>query len=42
MPGAKQLGTHPQLLLKPEINITPGCLYDRRLYNIWKEEKGSF
>lgn len=42
MPGtAKHLGTHPKLLLKPEINIALGCLYDRRLYNIWKEEKGN-
>ncbi|GBD93277.1 soluble lytic murein transglycosylase precursor [bacterium BMS3Abin05] len=41
MPGtAKHLGTHPKLLLKPEINIALGVLYDRRLYNIWKEEKG--
>ncbi len=41
MPGtARHLGKPPNLLLKPEINIALGCLYDRRLYNIWKEEKG--
>lgn len=41
MPGtARHLGTHPNLLIKPEINIALGCLYDRRLYNIWKDEKG--
>ncbi len=41
MPGtARHLGKPPKLLLKPEINIALGCLYDRRLYNIWKEEKG--
>ncbi len=38
---AKHLGKSPHLLLKPEINIALGCLYDRRLYTIWKEEKGT-
>jgi len=38
MPGtAKHLGLDPQALLKPEQNIALGCLYDRQLYNKWKE-----
>jgi len=41
MPGtAKYLGAHPDLLLRPEDNIALGCLYDRKLYEIWEEERG--
>lgn len=37
---AKHMGLDPKLLLKPEQNISVGCLYDRRLYDRWKNKKG--
>ncbi|HHM23813.1 MAG TPA: lytic transglycosylase domain-containing protein, partial [Bacteroidetes bacterium] len=37
---ARHLGKDPSLLLKPEINIALGTLYDRRLYNLWEDESG--
>lgn len=41
MPGtAKHMGIDPNLLLKPEHNISLGCLYDRRLYRLWKDKEG--
>ena len=41
MPGtAKHLGIDPNLLLTPEHNISLGCLYDWRLFRLWKEKKG--
>lgn len=37
---AKHMGLDPTLLLKPEQNISIGCLYDRRLFDRWKNKKG--
>lgn len=37
---AQHMGLDPDLLLKPEQNISIGCLYDRRLYDRWKNKKG--
>ncbi|MEE9169698.1 MAG: transglycosylase SLT domain-containing protein [bacterium] len=42
LPGtARHLGVEETMLLKPEQNIALGCLYDRRLYNLWKNKEGT-
>lgn len=36
MPGtAKFMGFSPESMIKPEINIMAGCMYDQRMYNLW-------
>ncbi len=39
MPGtAKFMGYDPKLMIKPEVNIAVGCLYDQRMYSLWKRQ----
>ncbi|MBD3419974.1 MAG: transglycosylase SLT domain-containing protein [Chitinivibrionales bacterium] len=32
---ARFMGTDPDLLLQPEVNIGVGCMYDQRMYSLW-------
>ncbi len=36
---AEYLGFKPNQMLTPEIAITAGCLYNRRLYKLWGRQK---
>lgn len=36
MPGtAKFMGFSPESMVKPDVNIMAGCLYNQRMYNLW-------
>lgn len=36
MPGtAKFMGFSPESMVKPDINIMAGCMYDQRMYSLW-------
>lgn len=35
---AKFMGTDPDDLLTPEVNIAVGCLYNQRLYSLWRRQ----
>ena len=38
---ARHLGVEPNRLFRPEQNIALGCLYDRRLFSLWKDKDGT-
>lgn len=39
MPGtAKFMGFDPNSMIKPELNISVGCMYNQRMYNLWGKQ----
>ncbi len=35
---AKFMGFDPNTMIKPEINIAVGCMYNQRMYSLWKRQ----
>lgn len=35
---AKFMGFDPKTMIKPEINIAVGCMYNQRMYSLWKRQ----
>lgn len=39
---AKFMGFDPNTMINPEINIAVGCMYDQRMYSLWKQQSQDY